>query len=65
MVCRCGEGVCGGVENGGGLAKLVACDREVGGKVAAVGRMSGDVYKDWGLKGGQVGSVSFFLGLIA
>lgn len=32
MVCRCGEGVCGGVENGGGLAKLVACDREVGGK---------------------------------
>ena len=47
-----------GFSNEGGLAQLVACDKEVGGKVAAVGIVSGAVYKDRSLKGGQVG---FFL----
>lgn len=44
-----------GFSNGGGLAQLVACDKEVGGRVAAVGIVSGAVYKDRSLKGRQVG----------
>ena len=44
-----------GFSNGGGLAQLVACEKGLAGKVAAVGVVSGAVYKDKSLKGEQVG----------
>ena len=51
-----------GFSNGGGLAQLVACDKGLAGKVAAVGVVSGAVYKDKSLKGEQVGFL-FCIGL--
>ena len=49
-----------GFSNGGGLAQLVACDGGLARQVAAVGIVSGAVYKDRVLKGEQVGFFVLF-----